>query len=90
MTIEKHDTLPPVRFDELVEFGKLSFPYINESIDTLLKMKREGLEKEMGPRMPELDRLIETMLSKEFHGKCEDKSVSMIELNKIFQRYVLS
>lgn len=44
----KHDTLPPVRFDELVEFGKLSFPYINESIDTLLKMKREGLEKEMG------------------------------------------
>ena len=51
-------------------------------------MKREGLEKEMGPRMPELDRLIETMLSKEFHGKCEEKSVSMIELNKIFQRYV--
>lgn len=53
-------------------------------------MKRKGLEKEMGLRMPDLDRLIETMLCKEFHAKCEEKSISMIELNKIFQRYVLS
>lgn len=88
--IEKHNALPPVQFDELVEFGKLSFPYITESIDALLKMKRAGLEKEMGPKMPQLDRLIETMLSKDFEGNCDEKSVSLIELNRIFQRYVLS
>ena len=52
-------------------------------------MKREGLEKEMGLRMPDSDRLIERMLCKEFHGKYEEKSISMIEL-KIFQGYVLS
>lgn len=52
-------------------------------------MKREGLKK-MGQRMPEFDHLIETMLCKEFHGKYEEGSISMIELNMIFQRYVLS
>ena len=86
--IEHHQNLPPVRFQELVHFASTDFPYLSKPIEELLILKRGGLEKEMGPSIPELDQFIETMIAKEFSGDDVALDYPIAQMNEIFRKYV--
>ena len=88
--IEHKQDLPPVRFEELVLFASNDFPYLNKPIEELLILKSGGLEKEMGPRIPELDQFIETMIAKEFSGDDVALEYPIAQLNEIFRQWVLN
>lgn len=88
--VEQNHDLPPVRFEKLVHFASKDFPYLNKPIEDLLVLKRGGLEKEMGPRMPELDQFIEAMINKEFSGDDVALEYPIVQMNEIFRQWVLN
>ena len=77
-----------MRFEELVHFASNEFPYLTQPIEELLILKRGGLEKEMGHRIPELDQFIETMIAKEFSGDDVALQYPIAQMNEIFRKYV--
>lgn len=87
--IEKKGELPPMRLEPMIALAGEEFPQIISPTESLLLMKRNGLERETGPRMPALDNFIEEMLVKRYVGKQVRTSISQELLNNIFRKYVL-
>ena len=88
--VEHQLDLPPVRFEELAHFASKDFPYLKKPIEELLILKRGGLEKEMGPRMPELDQFIATMINKEISGDDALLQYPIVQMNEIFRKWVFN
>ena len=88
--VEHHQNLPPVRFEKLVDYATKEFPNLKRPIEELLILKRGGLEKEMGPRMPELDQFIETMIHRDFSGDDVIFQYPITQMNEIFRKWVLN
>ena len=88
--VEHHQNLPPVRFEKLVDYATKEFPNLKRPIEELLILKRGGLEKEMGPRMPELDQFIETMIHRDFSGDDVIFHYPITQMNEIFRKWVLN
>lgn len=59
--IEKHGTMPPTEFRNLVTDARPSVT-LNEAIDDLLKQKMSGNELDTAPKIPVLNEFIEQML----------------------------
>lgn len=59
-------------------------------LKALLIQKQNGLEKEYGRRMPDLDRFIDESIQANYIGKEEEIPASEAEINAIFRRYVFS
>lgn len=88
--IEHHQDLPPVQFKKLVDYASKEFPNLKRPIEELLILKRGGLEKEMGPRMPELDQFIETMIHRDFSGDDVILQYPIAQMNEIFRKWVFN
>ena len=88
--IEYHQDLPPVQFEKLVDYASKEFTNLKRPIEELLILKRGGLEKEMGPRMPELDQFIETMIHRDFSGDDVILQYPITQMNEIFRKWVLN
>lgn len=88
--INRFGRLPPVRISELVSFAEDFFPYMAAPLKALLIQKQNGLEKEYGRRMPDLDRFIDESIQANYIGKEEEIPASEAEINAIFRRYVFS
>ena len=87
--IEKEGQLPPMVFEKMLVRAGEEHPYLLEPMQRLLERKRNGLERESGPRVAELDRFIDLMLNKTCQGLKTEKEVSEKALNGIFRKYVL-
>lgn len=87
--IEKEGQLPPMVFERMLDRAGEEHPYLLEPMQRLLERKRNGLERESGPRVAELDRFIDLMLNKTCQGLKTEKEVSEKALNGIFRKYVL-
>ena len=77
----------PIRFADLIDATVQSGP-IREAIDRLLVMKKQGLEKERGPRIPEINNFLDTAITRfEERINQQKKVVSPIEpLNDLFRK----
>ncbi len=85
--IEDKGSVPPVRFEELLE-QKLDGELARE-IDKMLKIKAESDEKALNPKLPVIQSYIETEIEK--YGKIskaaeDDRNSDWLELNKAFFR----
>lgn len=75
---------PPVGFDSLWRAIVPAETQLAQEIETLLKMKLRGLEKETGPRLPAIDAFIEEKLASEPSFKTHSPVAETI-LNRIYQ-----
>ena len=77
----------PVRFSDLIDATAPSGP-LRKAIDRLIVMKKQGLEKKHGPRIPEINHFLDTEITR-FEGRInpQEKAASPIEpLNDLFRK----
>ena len=77
----------PVRFADLID-ATVASGSLHKAIDRLLVMKKQGLEKERGPRIPEINNFLDTKIARfEERINQQKKVVSPIEpLNDLFRK----
>lgn len=83
--IEQHETIPPVKFEDLL---KQSLPKeLADEIQTMLKIKAKSDEKDLNPKLPVIHKYIEEeierfeQISKEIK---DDRSEDWSALNQVF------
>jgi hypothetical protein len=87
--LEKYKSLAPIEFDKLRTLVERS-SVLDLEIAKLLERKKAGMEEDIAPAIPSLNRFIESELIRleNFDGKSKKSKPGMAKLNALFQEIV--